>query len=152
MQKILIFSFLILTGCASVTPPPDQEYWAETPRHTNCTSNKSGVAGQYAASLLASTLGGLNIGASFASGAFPILGIPLAALGIAGASDVDEKYDQIDKCIKFKEYMASRGTDNQQGATTDTAKKLLKLKDLHNQSLLTDKEYIQAKEQIISQM
>ena len=150
MQKKALISILLvgsLSGCAHITPPPDRAYWDSVPPSTQCTTNKSGVSGQYAGSLLAATLGGLNIGSSIAAGTFPIIGIPLAALGIAGASDVGNKYNEIDKCNEFKSYIAAKQT-----TPTNSNQRLQELEKLRKSDTISESEYEILRQKILSEI
>lgn len=94
----------------------------------------------------------MDIGASIATGGFPIIGIPLAALGITGAADVDEKYDQIDKCVEFKKYTQARSSKEQIATKVTTEDKLNKLRSMLDRSIITEQEYEQGRKDILSQM
>ena len=149
---ISIAAILFMSGCASINPPPDRQHWDSVATSTQCTTEKSGVNGQYAGSLLASILGGANIGASIAAGTFPIIGIPLAGLGIAGASDVGNKYDQIEKCVEFKQYVSIRENKKSNTANATTEQKLKNLKDMLDRSIITPNEYETARNNILSKI
>lgn len=153
MKKAIAISCALMTGCASITPPPDRHYWDEAPAHTQCTTDTSGVNAQYAGSLLVSVLGGISIGASIAAGVYPIIGMPLAGIGIAGASDVGNKYDEIEDCEEFKQYVLHRKPKKQNTTNNKTVEaKLNDLKDMLNRSIITEQEYKTARQNIIGKM
>ena len=92
---IVILSASIVSGCATIIPPPDRIHWDTAKSTSQCTDNPSGVHIQFAGSLLAAGLGGWQIGAGIALDTFPIVGIGIAAIGLLAARDVDVKYDQV---------------------------------------------------------
>lgn len=150
MKKTIAATCLLMTGCASVTPPPDRIYWDEAPAHTQCTDDTSEVNTQYAGSLLAAGLGGWNIGASIALGAVPIVGLPLATMGIAGGADAGNKYKQIEECQEFKEYAFHRASKKDTNKTAEA--KLKELQDMLDRSVITENEYKKARQSVIGQM
>jgi hypothetical protein len=140
----------LTSGCATITPPPDRIYWDKADSNTQCTDNPSAIHGQYAGSLLSAGLGGADIGVGLAVGYFPVLGIGLAAIGIAGGNDSDVKYEQVKQCKEFKNYVLLR--DSSKTAPANSEDKLRNLKDLNEKGLISDKEYMTKRKAIIDSM
>src|SRR5690606_27418039 len=141
---------LLSTGCATIIPPPDRVHWDSADSNTVCTDNPSAVHGQSAARILARGVGGVEIGVGLAAGYFPVLGIGLAAIGIAGGNDSDVKYEQVKKCKEFKDYVLLRGTAKSK--ITSSEDKLRNLKDLNEKGLISDEEYLEKRRAILELM
>ncbi len=150
-STIIATTLGITVGCASVTPPPDRIYWNEAEASTQCTDDANAVSGQYAGSLLLSGIGGWDIGATLASGGFPIIGIGLAAWGIGGAADTGTKIQQIKDCKEFKQYVMLRDTKNKVD-NISTKERLDRLKMLLAEKTISEPEYQTARSKILNSM
>lgn len=145
----------VLTGCASVTPPPDRIYWDEAPASTQCTDSRGGTVGQYALSLIASALGGFDLGAGIATGYIPVVGIGLTTIGLWGAYDSGEKFESIERCREFKEYVAMREARSSQGpSVTEGAPRarLGRLEALYEDGEISEDEYRAARQRILEDL
>ena len=141
-----------LSGCASITPPPERIDWDTAPSSTVCTDDESVLTGQYAGSLLAAILGGADIGAGLAYGQISILGFGLAGVGLYGANDVDKKLKEIEKCNEFKQYIALRDVKNAKTPEKELSleKKLSELTQLLEKGVITQEEHDKSRERLLT--
>lgn len=150
-----VASVLVISGCASVTPPPDRIYWDEVPASTQCTDERSGAVAQYAGSLLASGLGGWDIGAGLALGYFPIVGIGLVTVGLAGGADAGNKFKKIEQCEEFKQYVVLREARNATHAVSEDQSvraRLEQLDELLKGGAINQQEYEEARKRVLSDL
>lgn len=146
--SLFLGAFTVLTtGCATVTPPPERIHWDEVATSTQCTDEASGASAQYTGSLIAAGLGGWNIGAGIALGTFPIVGIPLAAVGIYGSADAGTKFQQINQCKEFKQYVLLRQPKKQ--VATGIEAKLNELDLLLKKGAISEDEYKIARKDVL---
>lgn len=137
----IILIFFFITGCATITPPPNRISWDDMRSSTECTDDDSSIKLQYAGSLVAAGLGGWELGTSLALGTSPVLGITLAGIGIYGGSDADKKFKQVEKCKEFKQYLLLRDRKNNNIKDMSLREKLNQLKDLFKNGDISEKEY-----------
>ena len=146
---IVILSASIVSGCATIIPPPDRIHWDTAKSTSQCTDNPSEIHTQYAGSLLAAALGGWDTGTGLAAGYFPIVGIGLGAIGILGSYDADKKYEQVKQCKEFKQYALLRDSKQNKASDNSTREKLMELEKMLNDGLITDPEYKEARKKVL---
>ena len=149
-----VVALSLLSGCASIEKPPERQYWDEVPASTQCTDDKSVLAPQMTGSILASGLGGADIGVGLAAGYFPVIGIGLATVGLTSAADVDKKIKEIEKCQEFKAYVAGRGSASNSASEGENSieERLEQLESLRDSGSISDEEYKESREKIIEDL